>query len=90
MNAIEITQPTDGQIKELDIAKWGPWECEPSQFEWVYDEEEWCFIFEGRVGIKCEQGEKVEIKKGDLVKFPKGLKCTWCVYEKVRKVYVFR
>ena len=90
MNTIEITQPADDQIKELDIAKWNPWECEPSQFEWAYDEEEWCFIFEGRAGIKPEQGESVEIKNGDLVRFPKGLRCTWQVLEKVRKVYIFK
>jgi uncharacterized protein len=90
MNAIEITQPTEDQIKELDIAKWGPWECEPSRFEWAYDEEEWCFIFGGRAIIKPEQGESVEIKKGDLVKFPKGLKCAWQVLEAIRKVYCFK
>jgi uncharacterized protein len=90
MHAIEITQPAQEQIRDLDIAKWGPWECEPSQFEWAYDKEEWCFMFEGRACIRPEKGKEVEIKKGDLVKFPKGLRCTWHVYEKVRKVYVFR
>jgi uncharacterized protein len=89
MDAIEITQPTESQIKELDIAKWSPWECEPSQFQWAYDEEEWCFIFEGRAFIEPEHGGNVEIKKGDLVKFPKGLKCLWKVLEKIRKVYIF-
>jgi uncharacterized protein len=90
MSMIEITQPSEAQIKELDIAKWGPWECEPSRFEWAYDEEEWCFLFEGRAIIKPEHGKSVEIKKGDLVKFPKGLKCNWQVLEKIRKVYCFR
>lgn len=90
MNGIEITQPTEDEIKELDIAKWSPWECEPSQFDWAYDEEEWCFIFEGRATIKPEQGESVEIKNGDLVKFPKDLKCAWQVLEKIRKVYIFK
>jgi uncharacterized protein len=90
MNNIEITQPGEVQIKELDIAQWCPWECEPSVFEWTYDDEEWCFIFEGRAIIKTAKQEKIEIKKGDLVKFPKQLKCTWQVLEKIRKVYIFK
>jgi uncharacterized protein len=90
MSMIEITQPSEVQLKELDIAKWSPWECEPSTFLWAYDEEEWCFIFEGRAKVSPEQGDEVEVKKGDLVKFPKGLKCTWQIFEKVRKVYCFK
>lgn len=90
MKKIEITQPADSELERLDIAAWSPWECEPSAFKWAYDQEEWCFIFEGRAEIRPETGEGVEIKKGDLVKFPKGLKCTWDVHEKIRKVYIFR
>ncbi|HAG51262.1 MAG TPA: cupin, partial [Deltaproteobacteria bacterium] len=33
--------------------------------------------------------EEVEIKKGDLVTFPKGLKCKWNVIERIRKAYIF-
>ncbi len=34
-------------------------------------------------------GGKVEMEPGDLVTFPKGLKCTWTVHEIIRKVYKF-
>jgi uncharacterized protein len=90
MSMIEITRPTETQLKELDVATWSPWECEPSKFPWEYEAEEWCFIFEGKAIIKPEQGGSFEIKKGDLVKFPKGLKCLWEVQEKIRKVYCFK
>ena len=36
-----------------------------------------------------EDGEEVEFGKGDLVRFPKGVKCTWDVKEKIRKLYRF-
>jgi uncharacterized protein len=90
MENIEISRPSENELNELGIAGWSPWECEPSTFEWEYGEEEWCFLFEGKADIKPAKGESVSIQKGDLVKFPKGLKCTWHVSEKVRKVYIFK
>ena len=33
--------------------------------------------------------KEVEFGKGDLVKFPKGVKCTWVVLEKIKKLYRF-
>jgi uncharacterized protein len=90
MEKIEITQPADSELEALGIAAWSPWECEPSAFQWAYDREEWCFIFEGRAEIKPENGEAAVIKTGDLVKFPQGLRCIWRVHEKIRKVYIFK
>jgi uncharacterized protein len=46
-------------------------------------------VFEGRVTVETPDGENVEIEPGDLVTFPKGLKCNWTVHEKIRKVYKF-
>ena len=40
----------------------------------------------GEVVVKTERGE-YRIKAGDLVTFPRGLKCTWKVKKLVRKVY---
>jgi uncharacterized protein len=90
MRKIQISRPSEKDLEEQNIVGWSPWECEPSVFPWQYDLEEWCFIFEGKAVIKPEKGESVEIKKGDLVKFPAGLKCVWKVTEKIRKVYVFK
>jgi uncharacterized protein len=89
MYKIEITRPSENQLKQIGIAEWSPWECELSEFDWIYDKEEWCFIFEGRAEIRTETKELVEIKAGDLVKFPKGLRCRWKVLDRIRKVYVF-
>ncbi|MDQ7821480.1 MAG: cupin domain-containing protein [Candidatus Eremiobacteraeota bacterium] len=33
--------------------------------------------------------QEVEINTGDIIFFPKGLKCRWHVIEKIRKVSTF-
>lgn len=68
--------------------KWAPWECDPKTFDWEYSDTETAYIYEGKVRIKTPV-EEVEIAAGDWVRFPKGLRCTWTVLEKVRKVYSF-
>ncbi len=57
-------------------------------FDWEYFDDETCFILEGKVKVETDKGN-LEIGKGDLVKFPKGLKCKWNVTEKIKKVYKF-
>ncbi len=89
MSAIKIKRPTEEELKSLNIDSWSPWECEPGTFDWEYDSEETAYVFEGRVKVKTPEGE-TDINKGDLVTFPKGLKCTWNVIEKIKKVYTFK
>jgi hypothetical protein len=85
---IEIQRPNKEEIEGLKINEWSPWECGVSTFDWEYTCNETAYILEGKVKVKTEDGE-VEIKKGDLVRFPKGLRCTWNVIEPIRKVYRF-
>jgi uncharacterized cupin superfamily protein len=89
MSKIHKEKPDKAKLDELRIDGWSPWECEPSQFPWEYDDRETAYVFEGKVTVQTEDGDKVEIEPGDLVTFPKGLKCTWTVHEKIRKVYRF-
>ncbi len=86
---IEIRQLTEEEKKKMGIDSWPIWEKEVSRFDWYYDEDEYCYILEGRVIIETEDGKKYEIKKGDFVKFPKGLKCIWDIKEPIRKHYNF-
>lgn len=88
MSEVKIEKPTQEQLNKLGIDSWSPWECEPSSFDWQYDCDEAAYVFEGKVKVTTPSGE-VEINKGDLVHFPKGLKCTWNVIEKIKKVYKF-
>lgn len=89
MGRIKVERPVKEKLKELGIDKWGKWECGVKKFEWEYDDDETFYVLEGKVRVVTDDGEKAEFGKGDLVMFPKGVKCTWDVKEKIRKVYRF-
>lgn len=88
MAEIEVKKPSDEELKELGVDSWTPWDCDVSTFDWEYSCDETAYVLDGKVKVKTESGE-VEINKGDLVRFPKGLRCTWSVIEPIRKVYKF-
>jgi len=96
MSEIKVEQPSPDRIMALNIPKepeqagqWSVWSCEPSTFNWHYDQTEVAYVYEGKVTVKTAGGS-VEIKAGDLVTFSAGLDCTWEVIEPVRKVYMFQ
>ena len=96
MDKITIEKPSPEKVKQLGIppspqaaGEWSPWECEPSKFNWRYSDTEIAYVYEGKVKVTTDS-EEVEIRKGDLVTFPKGLACTWQVIEPIRKVYKFK
>ncbi len=85
---IVIKKLSDDEIKQMSIKSWPIWTKEVSAFDWYYDSQEMCLILEGKAIIKTPF-EEVEIKKGDYVVFPVGLKCVWNVTEPIRKHYNF-
>ena len=89
MNQIKVTRPAKAELEKLNVESWSPWGCEESTFDWQYSDEETCYIKEGFVTVETESGEKVDIQQGDLVTFPKGLKCTWHVKKSISKLYTF-
>ncbi|MBW2466861.1 MAG: cupin domain-containing protein [Deltaproteobacteria bacterium] len=86
---IQIERDGREKAEKLGASEWPVWECEPSVFDWHYDQEESCFIIEGEITVKTAD-EEVTIGPGDYVTFPKGLDCTWTVSKHVRKHYTFR
>ena len=84
---VQIEKPTPEKLKELGVERWPIWEKEVSEFDWYYDTNEICYILEGKVEVTTEDGKRYVIEKGDLVTFPKGLRCRWKVIEPVRKHY---
>jgi len=86
--AIEVHKATPDEIKKLGAKSWPIWECEPSSFDYHYDQKETCLILEGQVTVEAKD-EKVSFGPGDLVIFPKGLSCKWHVKKAVRKHYQF-
>jgi uncharacterized cupin superfamily protein len=88
MHPILVSKPSQGELAEWKIASWSPWECEPSSFDWEYDAHESAYLYEGKVTVESN-GTTTLIKAGDLVHFPRGMKCHWHVMERIRKVYFF-
>lgn len=90
MNKIRIeSAPDPERLRELAVEGWPIWTKEASEFPWEYDAEEICYVLEGRVTVTPEGGEVIEIGPGDLVTFPKGMRCTWRVDAPIRKHYTF-
>ena len=80
-------------IKNKNISNfnsWPIWQCEPSTFDWIYEEEEHCFIIQGSVTVSESRGSSIKIQSGDYVIFSKGLKCTWDVHDAIKKHYIFK
>lgn len=86
---IEVRKPSEQELKDSGVRSWPIWEKEASVFDWSYDEKETCLFLEGEVTIELADNSKVEITKGDLVIFPKGLKCRWNIKRRVKKHYRF-
>jgi uncharacterized cupin superfamily protein len=89
MGRVKVKRPTKDELKKLGVDRWSIWECDVKKFDWEYGEDETFYVHEGKVKVKTDDGEEVEFGKGDLVTFPKGVKCTWDVRERIRKVYRF-
>jgi len=85
---IQISRPSQEQLDSLGVFAWPTWGCEPSTFDWSYEDRETCYLLEGKVTVEAD-GTTVAFGKGDLVVFPRGLKCVWKVAETVKKHYRF-
>ncbi len=86
---IKIEKPDKNELDKRNVTSWPIWEKEVSDFDWHYDSTEECYLLQGRVIVKTENGETVEFGKGDFVTFPEGMNCRWEVKEPVRKHYRF-
>ena len=89
MVEIKVEKNAEQKIKKLNVLSWPIWEKEVSRFEWFYDEREVCYFLAGSASVECPDGSIVSFGKGDLVTFPKGLKCVWVIKAPVRKHYNF-
>jgi len=80
---------TPAKLDVLYVDDWPIWTKEISEFDWEYDKTETCYIVEGSAIVTPENGEPVEITTGDLVTFPRGMKCVWKITEAIEKHYNF-
>jgi uncharacterized cupin superfamily protein len=81
--------PDQAKLDSLGVFDWPVWTKEVSEFPWFYGEQETCYFLEGTVEVTPEQGKPVQMGKGNLVIFPKGMKCIWHIISDVRKHYHF-
>ena len=77
------------KLDVMGVYDWATWEKEVSEFPWEYNMTETAYIIDGKAIVTPEEGEPVEIERGDLVIFPKGMKCTWKILEDIEKHYNF-
>ena len=77
------------KLDVLYVDDWPVWTKEVSEFDWEYDKNETCYIVEGKAIVTPEGKPAVTIARGDMVFFPKGMKCVWKIIEPIEKHYSF-
>lgn len=86
---VKVEVPDNAKLDELGVKSWPIWEKEVSEFPWTYDATEIFYVIEGKAEVVTHDGETVSFGKGDLVTFPKSIKCTWKVTSPIKKHYKF-
>jgi len=84
--AIIIRKPEPQEIETMQTKP--IWTCDPSEFEYSYDQTETCLILEGKVEVTYDKAV-YSFQAGDLVVFEKGVKCRWRILDAVKKHYQF-
>lgn len=84
---MKVWQPTEKEIQ--NTSSWGVWSKEVSEFPWHYDDTETCYILEGAARVTDNEGNSIEFKKGDMVRFEQGVECTWNITNNIKKRYQF-
>jgi len=80
---------TPAKLDVLYVEDWPIWTKEVSEFDWKYDQSETCYIICGKAIVTAEGKEPITITEGDLITFPKGMKCIWKIIEPIEKHYSF-
>lgn len=78
------------KLEVMGVYDWPIWKKEASKFDWHYDQQETCYIIRGEFTVTPEGGEPQSFKRGDLITFPEGMKCTWEITKDVEKHYDYQ
>jgi len=84
---IDVKKPEKDELERQGVFDWPTWEKEVSRFDWHYDEDETCYLLEGRVAVTTPDDTTVTFGAGDMVHFPAGLSCVWDISAPVKKHY---
>ena len=86
-NAIVVEQKiTSARLNELGVHGWPTWKDGVGTRILSVDAAEKSYLLDGSATLSLEDGEIVEIEKGDLVIIPAG-KCQWVVHNAIRRHY---
>ncbi|AHF04964.1 hypothetical protein MARPU_14765 [Marichromatium purpuratum 984] len=85
---IHHERPSPAKLEVMGVEHWPVWRREVATFPWHYRQEETCYIVRGRFRVTPEGGAPREYARGDLIRFPVGLNCTWEILEPVEKHYL--
>jgi len=77
------------QSIELAVEGWPIWRKQASTFTWRHAQTETCYVPRGRFVVTPEGESPRAFCRGDLIRFPAGLTCTWEIPEAVEKHYRF-
>lgn len=88
MTRIKVYKPTEQELEQQGVLTWPVWTCEPSRFDWHYEDREVCYLIAGKVTVTTGD-EVATFGAGDMVEFPQGMDCVWDVAEAVKKHYRF-
>jgi len=66
----------------------GMFTAEPSTFRYTFGGDESFHVLDGDLDIAVDGGERVTLRPGDIVSFPKGAHSTWTVRTPLRKFFV--
>lgn len=83
---MRVRKPSQDLIHSTE--HWDTWTKEISEFLWYYEDNETCYILEGKAEVTDRHGNVISFGPGDWVEFEKGLQCTWKVMEPIRKKYL--
>lgn len=66
----------------------GLWRCDPITFDYEFPGDEIFHVLQGELQIELANGDKVNVKEGDVISFNKGIKSTWTIQSSFKKFFV--
>ena len=85
---VTIKQLDKKELDEMGVFSWPVWTKGNSKFDWHYDQQEQCYLTEGKAVITVG-ADRYTIQAGDFVTLPQGMSCIWHITEPVKKHYSF-
>ena len=80
-------KPSPAKLEVIGVDGWPRWRGEPGVLPSHYTRTETCYVLRGRFLVTPEGGTPQAFTRGDLIRFPAGLACTWEIQEAVEKQY---